>query len=85
MEVTRDIICFSLDTEEEVFFRNIDPISLANLKEIFHPDADDPLMYYVYGINAREAEQLNKILKDKIEFDFEKCSYELHCHSVPGT
>ncbi|MFB6454398.1 hypothetical protein ACE38W_03930 [Chitinophaga sp. Hz27] len=82
MELKRQIICFSLETEELIFCQNIDQIALANLKDIFHPEEDDPFMYYVYGIGVTEARMLNEEWGIEIEFDFQKFSYELHCSTT---
>jgi hypothetical protein len=50
---------------------------------MFSPSSDDPLMYNVYEIQLDHIQEINKLLKDKIKFDFETNAYYVECSQLP--
>jgi len=83
MKLERLITIFDNNTEglkEEI---NIDYIDLELLKKMFNPPSDDPLMYNVYEIQLDRVQAINKLLKDKIKFDFKANAYYVECVQLP--
>jgi len=80
MKIERIISWFDRSTEELLGEQNIDNINLEDLKDIFKPGVDDPLMYNPYTINAIEADKLKKIID--IEFDLKSFFYQIDCFQV---
>ena len=80
-EVQRLISWFDNETDSLIGEYNIEMlISLAELKTIFDPYPDDPLMYMVYDVSPEIGISLNKYFS--FDFDFEKYSYQLDCFWV---
>jgi len=50
---------------------------------MFSPQSDDSLMYKVYEIRPDHVQVMNKLMKDKIEFDFKANSYYVGCVQLP--
>jgi hypothetical protein len=46
---------------------DISDIPLEKLKEIFHPPADDPLMYNCYRVTVTSAQSLQPLLQHKLD------------------
>jgi len=83
MQLERLITVFDNKTEtlkEEV---NIDYIELNELKRIFNASDDDPLMYNIYEIKTDHVHSLNKLLKNKIDFDIKANAYYVECVQLP--
>jgi len=83
MKLERLITVFDNETElmkEEI---NIDYVELNELKKIFNPAIDDPLMYNVYEIKPNHVQFINKLLKDKVEFDLQTNAYYVECVQLP--
>ena len=80
MNIERTISWFDINTEELLGEKKIDNISLEALTGIFKPGNEDPLMYNPYTINAREAEELKKIID--LDFDLECFFYQVNCFQV---
>ncbi|MEM9299543.1 MAG: hypothetical protein AAGA64_14300 [Bacteroidota bacterium] len=49
--------------------------NLKDMKAVFNPPTDDPLMYNAYELNSENFHQLNGVAE--LEFNFEKYSYFL--------
>ncbi len=81
MKIERIITVFDKNSESHVCDINIDIIDLDALKRIFHPDADDPLMYNVYQITEAEANELHSFIR--INFEFDKFYYYVECQQLP--
>lgn len=80
-EVQRLISWFDKETDSLIGEYNIEVlISLDELKTIFDPYTDDPLMYMVYDISPEIGVSLNKYFP--FSFDFEKYSYQLDCFTA---
>jgi hypothetical protein len=83
MQIERLITVFDNKTEglkEEI---NIDYVGLDQLKKIFSPIDDDPLMYNVYEIKANQLQSINDLLNEKIVFDLKNNSYYVECVQLP--
>ena len=80
MKIERVISWFDRSTEELLGELNIDNINLEILKAIFKPEAEDPLMYNPYTINAEEANKLKKVID--IQFDLEHFFYQVDCFQI---
>lgn len=83
MKIERLITVFDNDTERLKEEINIDYIDLEQLKEMFNPPSDDPLMYNVYEIQHDHIPAINKLLKNRIEFDFSANAYYIECVQLP--
>lgn len=57
-----------------------DKFSLTDLKDIFNPSEDDPLLYKQYDISEDVADLINK--KINFDFDFIKYDYFLETFNV---
>ena len=79
-EVVRAISSYNKATE---YFINEVAISLtlAQLKTIFTPHPDDPLMYNPYSIGHEQAIQLHH-LDNTIQLDIEQFDYQLECYQA---
>ncbi|MBW4891122.1 hypothetical protein KXQ82_15460 [Mucilaginibacter sp. HMF5004] len=80
MKIERLISWYDKDTQDLVGEQNIDFLEFQDLKKIFMPQPNDPLMYNPYNIYVHEAEML-KLLLD-FDFDFERFNYQLDCFQV---
>jgi hypothetical protein len=56
-------------------------LTLEQLKTIFTPYPDDPLMYGSYPINYEQAIQLNR-LDNAIDLDLQRFDYDLECYQA---
>ena len=56
-------------------------LTLEQLKTIFTPYLDDPLMYGSYPINYEQAIQLHR-LDGTIELELQQFDYELECYQA---
>ncbi len=83
MKIERLITVFDNSTEGLTEEINIDHIDLEQLKKLFNPPSDDPLMYNVYEIQLDHVQAINELLKDKIDFDFEANAYYVECAQLP--
>jgi hypothetical protein len=83
MKIERLITVFDNGTERLKAEINIDYIHVEQLKKIFDPPSDDPLMYNVYEIRADHEDAINGLLKDEIEFDFKANAYYVECAQLP--
>jgi len=81
-KIERVINWFDKTTEKLKGEINIDHIKLDQLKMIFSPPPDDPLMIKPFVITQAIAEQLKQIVD--IEFLFEKYDYYLECFKAEG-
>ncbi|HEX2847206.1 MAG TPA: hypothetical protein VHN59_11705 [Chitinophagaceae bacterium] len=61
---------------------NVDVIPFEKLKEVVTPEKDDPLLYDGYVLDAKQIDQLNFFIEEKVVPDFSKCEYMLECASV---
>jgi hypothetical protein len=77
MNIVRSIAAYDNISEELVTKFNIDEISLAELKSLFQPSEEDPLMYNEYEINSEQVEFFQNRIE--IEFDFKTFSYFVEC------
>lgn len=80
MKVQRQISRFALSNEELVGEMNIDFIPLVDLKWIFNPSVEDPLMYYPYEINQSHAKELYKWIS--LPFNFTFYTYYIECYQA---
>lgn len=80
MKIERIISCFDKQTEKLKEEYNIDHVDIEELKGIFHPSDDDPLMYNPYTIGQKEASMLKKFIS--IEFDLQHFFYQVDCFQV---
>lgn len=83
MKIERTITVFDNTSEELIDEINIDYISLEDLKKVFNPSSDDPLMYNVYEIKSNLIPSINVLLKDKITFDLQTNTYYVECSQLP--
>ncbi|HTF18692.1 MAG TPA: hypothetical protein VK658_11495 [Chryseolinea sp.] len=83
MKIERLITVFDNDTERLKEEINIDSIDLEQLKGMFSPPSNDPLMYNVYEIQADHVSTINELLEKKIEFDFKASTYYVECVQLP--
>jgi len=81
MNIERIITVFDRNSESHVSDINIDIINIEMLKRIFHPDDDDPLMYNVYEIAEKEANELRPFIS--MNFEFDKFYYYVECQQLP--
>ncbi|WP_425443479.1 DUF7683 domain-containing protein [Spirosoma oryzae] len=77
MRVQRQISWFSISSEELVGESSIDHVPLDDLKKLFDPPADDPLMYNPYEINIYQAKELRRWVR--LIFDFDSFTYYAEC------
>lgn len=77
MNVQRQISCFRLSDDELIGESSVDHIPLQELKRLFSPPADDPLLYNPYEIDACQAGELAQWIT--LSFDFTLYSYYLEC------
>lgn len=83
MNIERLITTFDNETEALTDEVSIDYVELDQLRRIFNVPADDPLMYNIYEIKLDHVQAVNKLLKDKIEFDLKKNAYYVECVQLP--
>jgi hypothetical protein len=83
MKLERTITVFDNDTERLKQEINIDYIDFEQLKRMFNPPPDDPLMYNIYEIQVDHVQEINRLLTDKIEFDFKANAYYVECTQLP--
>jgi hypothetical protein len=81
MKIERIITLFDRNSESHVCDINIDSVDLETLKRIFHPDDDDPLMYNVYPITEKEANELKPFID--LNYEFDKFYYYVECQQLP--
>jgi hypothetical protein len=80
MKIERAIVYYDKKSEKYQGEKKL-RISLAFLKNIFHPRRDDPQMYGPYPIKAANALKLRHFLKS-YEFDFKKYDYFIECFDI---
>jgi hypothetical protein len=61
---------------------NIDFIPFDELKKIVPPKEDDPLLYDGYELDAKQLEDINAYLTEKIKPNFDLYSYILVCGGI---
>ncbi|WP_138483552.1 DUF7683 domain-containing protein [Dyadobacter bucti] len=83
MEIERSITVYNRKTERLKEEINIDYIDLVELKRIFKPVDEDPLMYMAYEISEDLVQPVNELLGNKIKFDLQKNSYFVECAQLP--
>lgn len=83
MKIERVITVFDNKTEHLIEEINIDYVNLNDLKKIFMPLADDPLMYNVYEIKREIIPVINSLLREGINFDLEANTYYIECSQLP--
>lgn len=68
--------------ENDCFEGEIDVthIPLPMLKEIFHPEPDDPLMYYCYNVDESQAKALQNYIERTL--DTRNYRYQLQAEAV---
>ncbi|GAB3760990.1 DUF7683 domain-containing protein [Spirosoma pomorum] len=77
MRVQRQISWFDISSEELVGESSIDHVPLDDLKKLFDPPTDDPLMYNPYEINVHQAKELQRWVT--LVFDFNSFTYYAEC------
>ncbi len=75
IRVDKHILEFFKDNEELNREFVITEIPIESLKSIFRAEKDDDELYLSYTVNESQAEMINRFLKTKITFDFEKFEY----------
>ena len=75
IRVDKYILEFLKENEEFNAEFEITEIPLESLKAIFIAEKDDDELYLSYSVNESQAEMINRFLKTKISFDFEKFEY----------
>ena len=83
MKIERLITVFDNTTDLLESEINIDYIDLEQLKRIFNPPSEDPLMYFIYEIKPDNVQLISVLLKDDIVFDFKAKSYSVECVQLP--
>lgn len=77
MKVNRVISWYNKNNDDFVDEIQINNLDLNFLKKIFNPPEKDYLMYDSYKINAKEMDELSKVLNFNI--DIEKFDYYVEC------
>jgi len=83
MKLERVITVFDNKTENLLEEINIDYVDLNDLKRVFAPPVDDPLMYNVYEIKRDLIPAVNLLLRVGINFDLQANTYYVECNQLP--
>jgi len=82
VRVERTINVYDNKNDELLEEISIDIIPFDELKSIVPPNADDPLLYDGYDLDAIQLEKLNNYLSNKIKINFNAYSYILVCGGI---
>ena len=77
MKLERQIIWWNKGSETLVDELNIDHIPFEDLKAIFQPPVEDPLMYNQYQIDQLQVQGLARWVV--LSFDFDLYAYFVEC------
>jgi hypothetical protein len=69
MQVQRVLNRYLKDADELQGEIDVTHIPFKVLTELFHPPADDPLMFNVYNLNSAQAMVLQPYLSERLDLD----------------
>ena len=80
MQIQRLLCKYFRDADDPQGEVDVTHIPFEVLSELFHPSADDPLMYNVYDVEPAHALALQPYVREQIDLD--RYEYKLETYQV---